>query len=535
MTRRIQRRSLLAPLLVPVALAGAISAQAEGQCPPVWTNIGFHEENVGFALAADGTEAFFGHYAGFSVGVYVEQETESWTRVDLINSSGLAPAGFGSAVALRGDTGLVGDRRDQTLVQSPFGSGQGAAVLFERVGEQFEPVANLLPNNPTLSQGFGVSVSLSVDEQWAAVGASGQVGSAGAVYVYERAASWGLDEELVPAGLQPNDNLGASVAIGGDGWLFAGAPSNHVGTGVGRVFVFENTPAGWVERPTLEPQVAVETYGFGSQLDYEAGRLFVGSPYETSNAGTGAVYVFEHDGTDWVQTDRLAAETEDVTGAFGRSLDAQGEHLAVGAARRVFAYVHDAGEWNEYERIDDPTDVTFSEYGSAVAWYDKGLLVGGWNHDDNGFDYPDDTGVVYTYDLTDAGQSLRACGHKVFLQTPGAGKTERLLLEAPDKAGHAYVVLGSLSGTASFSLGIVDVPLTVDAYFLYTLAHPGAPPLVGGLGVLDGEGRAEADFTLPEGLGPELAGLTTHHAFVTFTGGSNATFASNPVVIQVEL
>jgi len=533
MNRRLLPVSFPVRLLALAALGGAASAQAPGQCPPVWTNLGFHEENVGSALAADGTEAFFGHFAGFSVGVYQEQATEAWTRVDLIGTSGLVPSGFGNSVALRGDTGLVGDSRDQTLVSSPFGSGQGAAVIFERVGEQFEPVVNLLPNNPTLFHAFGVSVSLSHDEQWAAVGASGQVSSAGAVYVYDRAASWALDAELVPAALQSNDNLGASVAIGDDGWLFAGAPSSHVGTGMGRVYVFEDTPGGWVERGTLEPAVAIGTYGFGARLDYEGGRLFVGSPNESEFAG--AVYVFEHDGAAWVQTDRITAETEDATASFGRSLDALGDHLAVGAGRKVFAYAFDGGDWLQYERIDDPSDVTFSEYGSAVAWYDKGLLVGGWNHDDNGFDYPDDTGVVYSYDLTEVGQPLRACGHKVFLETPWVGNSERLLLNAPERAGQAYILLGSLTGVGPFSLGVVEVPLTIDAYFLYTLGHPGAPPLLGGLGVLDAEGRAEADFTLPDGLSPDLAGLVTRHAFVTFTGGSNATFASNPVTIAIEL
>jgi len=63
----------------------------------------------------------------------------------------------------------------------------------------------------------------------------------------------------------------------------------------------------------------------------------------------------------------------------------------------------------------------------------------------------------------------------------------------------------------------------------------GGPTYSGGLGVLDAEGRAEADFTLPDGLSPDLAGLVTRHAFVTFTGGSNATFASNPVTIAIEL
>ncbi len=70
------------------------------------------------------------------------------------------------------------------------------------------------------------------------------------------------------------------------------------------------------------------------------------------------------------------------------------------------------------------------------------------------------------------------------------------------EAGRLYLLLGSARGTVPGTPwnGLI-IPLNHDRLFVYTLSDPGAPAFVGGSGVLDAGGRAEAwlDMSLVPG------------------------------------
>ncbi|QDU69410.1 hypothetical protein [Engelhardtia mirabilis] len=82
-------------------------------------------------------------------------------------------------------------------------------------------------------------------------------------------------------------------------------------------------------------------------------------------------------------------------------------------------------------------------------------------------------------------------------------------------AGRVYLMLGSVTGSSpATTVGGLDIPLVIDAYTLFTLANPTAPPLIGALGFLDGQGAGTAGFSLPAGSDPALAGIDLHHAYL---------------------
>ena len=94
-----------------------------------------------------------------------------------------------------------------------------------------------------------------------------------------------------------------------------------------------------------------------------------------------------------------------------------------------------------------------------------------------------------------------------------------------------FFVAGSATGTfpGSFFAGL-PVPLNPDFYFLYTVGHPGAPPLAGSFGVLDPFGTAEASFALPPGSAPTLAGLNLHPAYAVLDTTTLQVEAVSPAV-----
>lgn len=538
MTSRLISRSGLAVIRLAAftSVLGAATTLATaqvapgvpGQCPPVHTQVGVHKEFVGTSLAAQGDQCFFGHRNSATVGFYEKREDESWFRRDLVGTSGLSPDSFGYSVDFVGSTAIVGDPWDTSLVCC-LGQGAAAILDWDAAKEEWTPAINLLPP-PAQGATFGYDVALSDDETLAVVGSIGVQSSAGAAHVYRLdAGTWVPDAVLSPAGLTVFDRFGHSIAIG-DGRIFVGAPSGveFTGTGFGKVWVFEDSGSGWVDVQALEPAVPEDQDYFGHDVRYENGRLFVGA---RGRDPWGAVFVFEHDGSSWNEVDTITASSTNPVGWFGRALDADGDRLAVGAKGRAYLFEHDGSEWVQTHRVGDPTLHEFSEFGVSVAFYDDGLLVGAnrWDYNDP-FEFPDDVGGVFSFDLTDVGNKLVACGHRVSV---GDGGSERLVLAAPASAGATYWILGSATGFGPTPLGLVDLPLTVDVYMLETIINPNGGVLPNGLGSLDANGVAEADFVLPTGLNPGLVGLVLHHAFLIATAEDGIVKASNAVSIEL--
>lgn len=118
----------------------------------------------------------------------------------------------------------------------------------------------------------------------------------------------------------------------------------------------------------------------------------------------------------------------------------------------------------------------------------------------------------------------------VALATGGA---QPLVFAAAPLAGHAFVVLGTLSGTLPGApLPPFVLPLQVDGWTFATLTQPNSGPLQNTAGVLDGQGRAQATLQVPP-LPAALHGLTLHHALVALQGGV-VTFVSDAVPLLLQ-
>ncbi len=297
--------------------------------------------------------------------VYLFQRSDlgEWGETHYIKASnpgdGFFSDAFGSAVALHGDTlvvgapreasaasGINGDQADDSLV------GAGAAYVFTRDGNgDWSQQAYVKASNPggndyqESGDFFGGAVAVYGDLM--AVGAVGQdseaqgingeggtspvggVGS-GAVYVFTRDAADNWNEEAFikssnsdGAPFQPGsgDRFGIAVALY-DNTLAVGAPGeDSSATGIngdeddnsadnaGAVYIFVRQPSGtWVQQAYLKASNTEAGDGFGCCLALGQDTLAVAAPGEGSGAtgvngdqadnstmGAGAVYLFTRD------------------------------------------------------------------------------------------------------------------------------------------------------------------------------------------------------------------------------------------------
>ncbi|HEX6884995.1 MAG TPA: hypothetical protein VF530_16590, partial [Planctomycetota bacterium] len=276
---------------------------------------------------------------------------------------------FGTAVAVDGDTALIGATRNQ------YDGQHDAAFVFRRSGGAWTEEARLAPALPEAGDGFGAAVAL--DGNVAVVGAPlrDTVGmDDGAVYVFERAS--GAAPFVETLALHPHDQrqgerFGGALALE-SGVLVVGAvgaPFAGFGEEV-HVFVFQRrAPGHWDEVARLAPPPYLwpdfQTH-FPCAVAISGTTIVVGVPgFQHEFEFPGRAFVYERAGAtphSWVLTSALAPlDTGVGYAAFGWSVSIAGDSLLVGSDRGAPAYERRGPglPWSRATRFDpwEPTQV----------------------------------------------------------------------------------------------------------------------------------------------------------------------------------
>lgn len=223
-------------------------------------------------------------------------------EAQLTASDGAAGDNFGWSVALDGDTVLVG-ARSANIGPTTW---QGAAYAYTHSGGNWTEQAKLVASNGSDSDRFGQAVAL--DGDTAVIGAPlkdiGADSDVGAVYVFTRAGSSWFEQDWFSYG-EADDNFGHAVAIHGDTALI-GAPNNDatlVGPpsfNQGAAYIFTRTGTSWsIEAGLLaDDGDAGDRFGWSAALDNEV--AVIGAPNDDigPNASQGSAYIFAG-GTSW--------------------------------------------------------------------------------------------------------------------------------------------------------------------------------------------------------------------------------------------
>ncbi len=144
---------------------------------------------------------------------------------------------------------------------------------------------------------------------------------------------------LLPSASAMGDEYGWSAAIDGD-IIAVGAPYHDaVAENAGAVFVFERQDGEWVETALLLPPYGERLGWFGRWLALDDGRLVIGAPYEdVALVGSedlvvdaGSAYVYEVIGGVWRRTATLLPEPVLPGASFGWSVAIDGDRLAIAA------------------------------------------------------------------------------------------------------------------------------------------------------------------------------------------------------------
>ena len=373
---------------------------------------------------------------------------------------------------------------DTASVALSITDADGFPVVSEQAAQRYIPrsidaIAEDLPKPPSTFDLFGFSLAQSGSTLY--VGAPGDGGSAGAVYVLEDTNSDGdykdsgetvvINNDTGGISLSARDGFGSSVAVSGSK-LYVGASSDSSSGGyAGAVYILEdkNSDGDYadsgenVKLSNATGGITLEKNDyFGSSVAVSGSKLYVGAFGDDDGAAdAGAVYILEDKNSDGDYADsgenvKLSSTTGGITleggDYFGSSVAVSGSKLYVGASGDDDGY-HNAGalyilndtnsdgdyaDDGEMHKIGGETaGVLLAEhdhFGSSVALSGSDIYVGAYGADYGGYN---NAGSLYV--LNDVNGDYRFNRNGEFVRV----STEELSLETSHDLGSSVAVSGS--------------------------------------------------------------------------------------------
>lgn len=292
-------------------------------------------------LSADGNTALIGGNQTMTAFVYTRRGGE-WYYEGEMPAGGLY-CGFSTALSADGRTAAVG---------CPGLGSNGAVEMFVREPGGWELQATLSSyyegGGETPEAQFGRAVALSADGSTLLATAPLDSERTGAAWIFTRSGTnWTRTTgKLVPAGAEPGESVGESVALSGDGTTaIIGAEGARDDTGA--AWIFAKSGSGWIQQsPTFAPPAAdgVAQFGFSVALSADGDVAVVGGP---SASHIGAVWTYNRTGSEWAESGeefRGGAQTYDRFG-MSVSISGEGRTVAIGEpgweenAGRALAYL----------------------------------------------------------------------------------------------------------------------------------------------------------------------------------------------------
>ncbi|GAF91309.1 unnamed protein product, partial [marine sediment metagenome] len=166
----------------------------------------------------------------------------------LVPSDGAQDDNSGYSVAISGDTAVVGAYADDDN-----GSSSGSAYVFRYNGSSWAEEQKLLASDGEANDYFGHAVAISGDT--AVVGAYGDDdngSSSGSAYVFRyNGSNWSEEQKLLAFGGGVGDQFGYSVAISGDAIVIGAPYDDDNGSNSGSAYVFRYTGGNWMLQAML--------------------------------------------------------------------------------------------------------------------------------------------------------------------------------------------------------------------------------------------------------------------------------------------
>ena len=343
-----------------------------------------------------------------TAGAWVEQQR-------LVPNDPGAQDEFGFPVAINPvDPNLiiVGARLDDDACPDDVWCQSGSAYIFrfDRETAQWVQEQKLTASDADFEDQFGIGVSI-----W---GDTAMVGAyldedpnidTGSVYVFrydEITETWVEQQKLIPSDWQFFPRFGWSVSLEGDVAVI-GAPTHSEqasAAGAAYVYRFDHDSQMWIEEQKLQASDPAAFNLFGVSVSLSGDVVLIGATFGDAPGmfNTGAAYIFQFNGKQWIDQQKLTASDGGFSDQFGRSVSLSGQTAIIGAlldddvgnaSGSAYIFTEDAGGWIERAKLHSSDIEAGDLFGASVAIHEDRAFIGATYDDDDGIE----SGSAYIY------------------------------------------------------------------------------------------------------------------------------------------
>lgn len=374
-------------------------------------NNGASNDNFGTDVDIDGDLMVVGAHKKNAGGlpdageVYVYRRVSGqWTlEQNLIADDAAISDQFGTSVSIFGDKIAVGSPNNS---EAAFNG--GAVYIYKFDNGTWVEEEKILAGDANDSDNFGFSVSL--DNDRVLIGCPNNNGGSpniGGAYVYDfDGNNWIFTQKLVSTFSEfGGESLGYDVALEGDVAVLGSPLDDDAGTDSGTGFIYRFNGTNWIFEQKLVASDGGNSHSFSFSVDIDGIKVIVGA-YGSGNSSSGACYIFEYDGTNWIEEHLFYGASPSSDDWLGYDVAINGETFLAsainddgkasnGGATHVYRWDVVESEWI-LELTLYPTDGgNGDDYGSSVAIDQFDIVVGSPFRDLSG----SNSGLAYYYDL----------------------------------------------------------------------------------------------------------------------------------------
>jgi hypothetical protein len=365
---------------------------------------------------------------------------------------------FGTAVAISGDTALVGN---EPAVFSGVGK-PGATYVFTRSDTDWSQQAELAASDASVGDGFGTSLAL--EGNTALIGAEAQTVAGtccGAAYIFTGSGTdWSQQAELTSSDAGTDSGFGCSVALSGDTALVGALDQTYAGQSeAGAAYLFTGSGASWSQQAELGDPAVTSDDKFGSAVALDGGTALINDLAETvaGQSEAGAAYLYTGSGSNWTQQAELTASDPAASDFFGYALALSGDTALIGAPYKTFGTLIEAGAayvdvLNDTVPLNDVAPVLSGStaVGDALScstgsWTDYPMPSFSYQWLSDGSPIVGATSASYTVQDGDCGCSI--CCQVTASNMAGQASADSEAVQIPPAAVPSYISTAVLSGS----------------------------------------------------------------------------------------
>jgi len=391
-------------------------------------------DNFGYSVGLSGDTAIIGMANHQNQGdpinssaAYVLERNQgganNWGEVRIITRTDNQDDWGGFAVAISGDTAIIGAPKHVNFTTSTIGS---AYVIERDAGgpNNWGIVKKLNSGLFFVNSLFGVAVAIDGDKLIVGAGQENIPGenAENAAYVFDRNSggsnNWGQVRKVVAADDVSGNAFGLSLSISDDTAVI-GARGTPNGSAVqqGAAYVFKQNSGGadnWglVKKITAADGAAGDLFGWSVSLDGKT--LVLGAPLDNSaNLDQGSAYIFKTENDAWVEDAKPLPTGCSVDDAFGYSVSISGDTAVVGTlaadvganANQGTVYIFERNQggpdtWGLVKTITSSDGAADDRFGTSVSVSANSVIVGAYRH---AFGANQAQGAAYIFDRNQGG------------------------------------------------------------------------------------------------------------------------------------